>query len=90
MGEKLEETRLEISFVDIQRKGDLTFAGLRGRHQYSDQCSSRIRACCVSYTAVRTEGKEDHMARWPALREMTEEGINRERLLKNEQSRVRN
>ena len=30
--------------------------GLRGRHQYSDQRSSRNRAACVAFTAVGTAG----------------------------------
>ena len=37
--------------------------GLRGRHQYSDQCSNRNRAPCVASSAVGTEGEEDQMAR---------------------------
>ena len=37
--------------------------GLRGRHQYSDQCSNQNRAPCVASTAVGTEGVEDQMAR---------------------------
>ena len=37
--------------------------GLRGRHQYSDQRSSRNRAPCVASIAVRTEGEDDQMAR---------------------------
>ena len=38
--------------------------GLRGRHQYSDQCSNRSRAPCVASTAVETEEEEeDQMAR---------------------------
>ena len=37
--------------------------GLRGRHQYSDQRSNRIRVPCVASTAVGTEGEEDQMAR---------------------------
>ena len=37
--------------------------GLRGRHQYSDQRSNRIRAPCVASNAVGTEGEEDQMAR---------------------------
>ena len=36
--------------------------GLRGRHQYSDQRSSRIRATCVASTSAGTEGEEDQMA----------------------------
>ena len=45
--------------------------GLRGRHQYSDQRSNRIRAPCVASTTVgprerRTEGEEDQMVRWSA------------------------
>ena len=39
------------------------FLGLRGRPQYSDQRSSRIRAYCVASSAVGTEGEEDQMAR---------------------------
>ena len=37
--------------------------GSRGRHQYSDQRFSRIRAPCVASTVVGTEGEEDQMAR---------------------------
>ena len=37
--------------------------GLRGRHQYSDRRSSRIRAPCIVSTAVGPQGKEDRMAR---------------------------
>ena len=37
--------------------------GLRGRHQYSDQRSDRIRAPCVASTAVGTDGEKDQMAR---------------------------
>ena len=37
--------------------------GLRGRHQYSDQCSNRNGAPCMASTAVGTEGEEDQMAR---------------------------
>ena len=37
--------------------------GLRGRHQYSDQCSNRNRAPCVASTTMRTEGEDDQMAR---------------------------
>ena len=33
--------------------------GLRGRHQYSDQRASEIRALCVPSTTVGTEGEED-------------------------------
>ena len=38
--------------------------GLRGRHQYSDQRSYRMRAPCVASIAVGTKGEEeDQMAR---------------------------
>ena len=37
--------------------------GLRGRHQYSDQRSNRIRAPCVASTAVGIEVEEDKMTR---------------------------
>ena len=33
--------------------------GLRGRHQYSNQRASEIRALCVASTTVKTEGQED-------------------------------
>ena len=36
---------------------------LKGRHQYLDQRSNRIRAPCVTYNAMETEGEEDQMAR---------------------------
>ena len=49
--------------------------GLRGRHQYSDQRSHRIKVPCVASTAGGTEGEEDQMARSSAQREqLTEEG----------------
>ena len=41
----------------------LHLLGSRGRHQYSDQRSNRIRAPSVAFTAVGIEGKEDQMAR---------------------------
>ena len=50
------------------------FLGLRERHQYSDQRSSRIRAPCVASTAVEIEGEEDQMARSSALGEQETEG----------------
>ena len=37
--------------------------GLRGRHQYSDQCSNQNSAPCLASTAVGTEGEEDQIAR---------------------------
>ena len=37
--------------------------GLRGRHQYSNQCSNRNRAPCVASTTVGTKEEEDQMAR---------------------------
>ena len=37
--------------------------GLRGRHQYSEQRSSRMRASRVASIAVGTEGEEDQMAK---------------------------
>ena len=43
--------------------------GLRGRHQYSDQRSSPIRAPCMASTTAGTEGEEDQMARSSELRE---------------------
>ena len=49
--------------------------GLRGRHQYLDSRSSRIRAPCVASTAAGTEGEEKQMTRSSKLREqLTEEG----------------
>ena len=36
--------------------------GLRGRHQYSDQRSNRVRTPCVACTAVGTEGRR---TKWP-------------------------
>ena len=51
-------------------------------HQYSDQCSNRIRAPCVVSTAVGTKGLDDQMARLSAYREqLTEEGREAGRLL---------
>ena len=47
---------------------------LRGRHQYSYQHSSRIRAPCVVSTAVGTKGKEGNMARSSASREQLMKG----------------
>ena len=35
--------------------------GLRGKHQYSDQCFNRNRAPCVASTAVRTKRR----TKWP-------------------------
>ena len=47
---------------------------LRGKHQYSDQCSSQIRAPCVTSTAAGIEGKKEQMARSSIEREqLTEE-----------------
>ena len=46
-----------------EKKETLDFLGLRGRHQYSDQRSSRIKAPCVAFIVVGTEGQEDRMAR---------------------------
>ena len=40
---------------------------LRGRHQYSDQSSNRIKVPCVASNAVRTERKKDQMDRWSAI-----------------------
>ena len=42
--------------------------GLRERHQYSDQRSSRIRALCVASTAAGTEEKKDQIAWLSALK----------------------
>ena len=44
----------------IEKKEALHFLGLRGRYQYSDQRSNRIRACVAS-TAVGIKGEEDQM-----------------------------
>ena len=49
-----------------KKKKVLHFLGLRGRHQYSDQCSNRIRAPCVASTVVGTEEEEDQMAKLSA------------------------
>ena len=46
-----------------EKKGASHFLGLRGRHQYSDQCSNRNRAPYVASTAVGSETEEDQMAR---------------------------
>ena len=56
------EVGLEVSLVgSIEKASHLL--GLRGRHQYSDQCSNRNRAPCVASTTVGDEGEEDQMAR---------------------------
>ena len=62
--------------------------GLRGRHQYSDQHSNRIRPPCVASTAVGTEGEEDQVARSSAQREqLTDKGREARRsLMKREKS----
>ena len=49
-----------------EKKKTSHLLGLRGRHQYSDQCYSRIRASCVASTAAGTKEEEDHMARFSA------------------------
>ena len=49
-----------------EKKEASNLLGLRGRHQYSDQCSNQNRAPCVASTAVGTEGEEDQMARLSA------------------------
>ena len=37
--------------------------GLRGRYQYSDQCSNQIRVPCVASAALGAEREEGQMAR---------------------------
>ena len=49
-----------------EKKKTSHLLGLRGRHQYSDQCYSRIRASCVASTAAGTKEEDDHMARFSA------------------------
>ena len=39
------------------------FFGLKGRHRYSDQPSSQIRAICVASIAVGAKGEENQIAR---------------------------
>ena len=62
--------------------------GLRGRQQYSDQCSDQDKAPCVASTALGTEGERDQMTRSSTQREqLTEEGREAERsLMKREKS----
>ena len=53
-------------WVSSEKKGASHLLRLRGRQQYSDQCSNRNRAPCVAWTAIGTEGEEDQMARLSA------------------------
>ena len=46
-----------------EEKKALHLLGLRGRHQYSDQRSNRIKACCVASTTVGAKGEEDQMVK---------------------------
>ena len=66
---ELNETRLGWKLAWLgssEKKKTLHLLGLRGRHQYSDQRSSQIRAPCVASIAVGTDGEEDQMARLSA------------------------
>ena len=45
------------------KKNVLQLHGLKGRQQFSDQCSSAIRVPRVAFAAVGTEIEENHMAR---------------------------
>ena len=49
------------------------FLGLRGRHQYSDQRSNRIKAPCVASNAVGTEWKKNQMDRSSAIKRAADE-----------------
>ena len=61
---------------------------LKGKHHYSDQHSSRIRAPCVASTATGTEKEEHQIAKSSAQREqLMEEGRETGRsLMKREKS----
>ena len=57
------EVELEVSLVGIIEKKEVShLLGLRGRHQYSDQRSSRIRSACVASTAMGARGRR---IKWP-------------------------
>ena len=64
--QKLSKRRLGWRLAwwgSTEKKEASHLLGLRGRHQYSDQCYNRNRAPCVASTTVGTEGEEDQMAR---------------------------
>ena len=52
---------------------------LRGRHQYSDQCSNQIKASCVASNTVGTKRKKDQMARSSAINRAADERRHRSR-----------
>ena len=52
-----------LAWWESTKKEASHLLGLRGRHQYSGQSSSRIRAPCVASAALGTEGEEDQIAR---------------------------
>ena len=55
------------------------FLGIRGRHQYSDQRSNRIKAPCVASNAVGTEWKKNQMHRSSAIERAADESRHRSR-----------
>ena len=55
------------------------FLRLRGRHQYSDQRSNRIKASCVASNAVGTERKKNQMDRSSAIKRAADERRHRSR-----------
>ena len=76
------------SGIETEEGVDKQLLGLRGKDQYSDQRSNRIRAPSVASTAAETQGEVDQMARSPAYKDqLTEEGRGAERsLMKREKS----
>ena len=54
----------KLAWWESTEKKETTYLiGSRGRHQYSDRRSSRIRAPCVASIAVESEREEDQMDR---------------------------
>ena len=79
---------MEVSLVGFTEKKEAThLIEFRGRHQYSDQHSNRIKAPCIASVAAGTEGEEDQMARSSLEREVgrslmkREKSTNQERIL---------
>ena len=60
--EKVNKEGLELSLMEMHQKRGFTFARIE------NQCSSRLRAPCVSSEATGTEGEDNQKARSSAQR----------------------